>query len=320
MIIEQAKKVLKIEGESILALVDRIDDKFIEAVEILNACEGRVVVTGMGKSGLIGKKISSTLSSIGVPAFFLHPAEGIHGDLGMLAKRDVVIGLSNSGQTAELLNILPSIKRLGLKLISLTGGLDSPLAKKSDVVLDVSVAEEACPWDMVPTSSTTAALAMGDALAVALMHKKGVKPEDFSLLHPGGTLGKNILITVDDLMISSQDLPVVSPETPFKELVREITKKKKGVAIVVDQAGKLLGIVTDGDIRRLFGGELTDPTSLTAGDIMHKGPQTIEGDALAAKGLRLMEEFSITSLITIDKDGRPEGLIHLHDILKSGIV
>ncbi|MBI5748271.1 MAG: KpsF/GutQ family sugar-phosphate isomerase [Nitrospinae bacterium] len=319
MIIEQAKKVLLIESKAVASLVDRIDDNFVQAVELIYKCSSRVVVTGMGKSGIIGKKIASTLASIGTPALFLHPAEGIHGDLGMVTRGDVIICLSNSGETEEVLKLLPVIKRFNVRLIVITGNINSTLAKNSDVVLDASVDEEACPWDIVPTASTTASLAMGDALAIALLDRKGFKKEDFAILHPGGSLGKSLLLTVDDLMHKGDALPVVKEDTPFKDVIYEISSKKLGVTTVVDKNGALKGIVTDGDLRRLLE-KSKDIFGITAAEMMTGNPKVIGKNELAAKALQIMEQHSITSLLIVDERNSPTGIVHLHDLLKAGVV
>lgn len=318
--IEQAKKVLKIEAEAINALIDRVDDNLLRALDIIYSCKGRVVVTGMGKSGLIGKKIAATLASTGTPALFLHPAEGGHGDIGMVTKGDVVIAISRSGETEEIIKILPSLKRLDIKLIALTGSPHSTLAKASDVVLDVSVKEEACPLGLVPTASTTASLAMGDALAVSLLLKRGFKEEDFAFFHPGGSLGKRLLIKVNDLMHTGDKIPLITPDTPMTKAIMEISSKRLGVTIVADEEKKILGIITDGDLRRgieKWGREFFD---MKAGDVMTKNPKSIREEELATKALAVMENYSITSLIVPDDGGKAKGIIHLHDILKQGIV
>lgn len=320
MVIENAKRVLRIEAESIQSLIERIGEEFLQAIDILLFCEGRVVVTGMGKSGIIGKKIAATLASTGTPALFLNPAEGIHGDLGMITKGDVLIAISNSGETEELNKILPLIKRLDVKLISLTGGLNSTLAMISDVVLDVGVKEEACPFGLIPTASTTAALAMGDALAVALLEKRGFKEEDFAFYHPGGTLGKKLLLKVEDLMHKGKDIPVVYEDASMKDAILEISSKKLGMTSVLDNKGKLSGIITDGDLRRLLEKGETDIFRIKANDVMTRNPKTIKGSELAAKAVSIMEQHSITSLIVVNEDNKPEGIIHLHDLLKTGVV
>lgn len=321
--IEQAKRVLRIEAEAVERLIDRIDHNFERAVDMILQCKGRVVVTGMGKSGLIGKKIAATLASTGTPALFLHPAEGAHGDLGMVTRGDTVIALSNSGETEEITRMLPALKRLNITLISLTGNPDSTLAKNSDVVINVGVAEEACPLGLAPTASTTAALAMGDALAVALLDKRGFKEEDFACFHPGGALGKRLLLRVKDLMHTGDDIPRVTEQTLLKDAIYEISSKKMGVTAVLDQNGILVGVISDGDLRRWM--EKTEKSGenlLTkrAAEIMTRDPKVIGKDALAAEALALMERHSITCLIVTGPDLKPEGVIHLHDLLRAGVV
>lgn len=320
MSLEQAKKVLRIEADAISSLIERIGENFLKALDILSSCKGRVVVTGMGKSGIIGKKIAATLASTGTPALFLHPAEGVHGDLGMITKGDVLLAISNSGETEELNKILPLIKRLDVKLISLTGGLNSTLAKASDVVLDVGVKEEACPLGLIPTASTTSALAMGDALSIALLEMRGFKEEDFAFFHPGGNLGKKLLLKVEDLMHRGKDIPKVHENTLMKDTILEISSKKLGITAVVDSDDRLKGVITDGDLRRWLEKGEADLFKTEASDVMTKSPKTIEGDSLAAKAVSVMEHYSITSLIIVDRDRRPEGIIHLHDLLKAGVV
>ncbi len=320
---EQARKVLKIEAEAVAALIDRIDSSFERAVEMILECEGRVVVTGMGKSGLIGKKIAATFASTGTPALFLHPAEGIHGDLGMVTRGDTVIALSNSGETEEISRMLPSLKRLGIRIIALTGNPESTLAKNSDVVINVGVKEEACPLGLAPTASTTATLAMGDALAVALLDKRGFKEEDFACFHPGGTLGKKLLLRVKDLMHVKEAIPMVTVTTLIKDAIYEISSKKMGITAVVNDKGKLVGVISDGDLRRWM--EKTEKTgenllSKKAEDIMTKKPKIASKDSLAAEAVAIMEKNSITCLIVADAESRPEGVIHLHDLLKAGVV
>ncbi len=319
MFIEQARTVLKIEAEAINALIDRIDDNLIKAIDIIYACKGRIVVTGMGKSGLIGKKISATLASTGTPALFLNPAEGGHGDIGMMAKGDVVIAISNSGETDEIIRILPVLERLDNKLIALTGNLNSTLAGTAEVILDVSVREEACPMGLVPTASTTAALAMGDALAVALLNKRGFKEDDFAFFHPGGNLGRRLLLTVGEIMHAGKAIPVVDFNTLMKDAVCEISFKRLGMTVVMDKTSKLAGIITDGDLRRGLEKWGEKFFSLKSEDVMTQNPRTIKRDTLAVKAISIMEKHSITSLVIIDSDGRAEGIVHLHDLLKSGI-
>ncbi len=320
-VIEEAKKVLRIEAQSILDLIDRIDENFSKAVDLLYGCKGRVVLMGMGKSGLVGRKIASTFASTGTPSFFIHPAEGLNGDFGMLAREDLVMVISNSGETRELLEVLPLIKRYGNKLIALTGNLRSTLAKAADVCLNIHVKTEACPLGLAPTASTTATLALGDALAVTLMIKKGFKEEDFALLHPGGTLGKRLLLTVKDLMHVGDAFPKVSESTLMKDVIFEITSKRLGVTAVLNEEGHLVGVITDGDLRRALE-RFNDLLNRRASEVMTRNPKWIEKDALAAKAIQRMEEYSITSLFVFDRPGEriPVGVIHLHDLLKAGVV
>ena len=320
-ILEEAKRVLRVEAQSILELVERIDENFSQAVDLLYTCKGKVVLMGMGKSGLVGRKISSTFASTGTPSFFLHPAEGLNGDFGMLAKEDVIIAISYSGETRELLEVLPLIKRYGNRLITFTGNLNSNLAKAGDVNLDIRVKEEACPLGLAPTASTTATLALGDALAVALMGKKNFKKEDFAILHPGGILGKRLLLKVEDLMHTGKAFPMVSGKTLMKEAVFEITSKRLGVTGVSNTEGHLVGVITDGDLRRALE-KFSDLFNREASEVMTKNPKWIEKEALAAKAVQRMEEYSITSLFVFNKAGDkvPVGIIHLHDLLKAGVV
>ena len=319
--IEEAKRVLRIEARSILDLAERVDETFARALDLLYSCQGRVVLMGMGKSGLVGRKIASTFASTGTPAFFLHPAEGLNGDFGMLAKEDVVVAISNSGETRELLEVLPLVKRYGNRLIVLTGNLDSTLAKAGDVSLNIHVKEEACPLGLAPTASTTATLALGDALAIALMQRKGFKEEDFALLHPGGALGKRLLLKVEDLMHVGRAFPMVSEKALMKEAIFEITSKRLGVTGVCNQDGQLVGVITDGDLRRALE-RFNDLLHRQVSEVMTRNPKRIEKDALAAKAVQRMEEFSITSLFVFEKPGDtiPAGIIHLHDLLKAGVV
>lgn len=319
MIADRAKRVLRIEADAILALIPRLDERFDRAVEILRDCRGRVALTGMGKSGSIAQKIASTMASTGTPSFFIHPAEGGHGDLGMLVRGDVVVAVSNSGETNELIELLPAIKRLGLRLISLVGDPSSTLAKQSDVAIDVSVAAEACEMVVAPTASTTAALAMGDALAVALLEERGFTEQDFAMLHPAGSLSRRLLWRVLDLMHVGEQIPAVSQEALMSDAIEEISRKKLGMTAVVDAAGKLTGIITDGDLRRALqkGGDLLQRR---VKECMMPHPKTIDREALAAKALETMERLSITSLLIVDPQGRPDGVIHLHDLLKAGVV
>lgn len=310
-----ALEVLQSEANAILGLIDRIDANFEKAVELLAACKGRVVLTGMGKSGIICRKIAATFSSTGQPALFLHPAEAIHGDLGMVVPGDVVVSISNSGETAELLRLLEMLKRLGIPLIALTGRSQSTLARYSDVVLDVSVAQEACPMNLVPTASTTASLAMGDALAMCLMVQRGFKEEDFARLHPGGKLGMKLL-KVSELMRTGDAVPIVRSNTPMKDVMYEMSRKGIGVTSVLDDKDRVLGIISDGDLRRHL--EKDDQLlKRNAEDVMTRDPITIAADDLATKALNLMEQKRITSLLILDQDKKIQGIIHLHDLWRT---
>ncbi len=313
-----AQEVLQIEADSILKLKERIGEDFEKAIDILYNCKGRVIVTGMGKSGHIGKKIAATLSSTGTPSYFLHPAESTHGDSGLITREDVVIAISNSGETAELMNLLPLIERFGVKMVAMTGKKESTLGKKADVVLDISVEKEACPLGKAPTASTTATLAMGDAVAICLLKKRGFTEEDFLMFHPSGALGRGVLYHVSDLMITGDRIPVLSENTRFHETIQFISDKKLGCAIMVDNKGLMTGILTDGDIRRTLL-KYNDTSNLVTKDVMTKNPKIILETDLAAKALHIMEKHSITSLAVCDKDGKPVGLIHIHDLLKAGV-
>ena len=309
---ETAKKVLRIEAEAIIELLDRIDERFEKAVDVLCTCSGRVVVTGMGKSGIICKKIAATLSSTGTPALFLHPAEAIHGDLGMVVRGDIVLAISNSGETEEILSLLETLKRLGIPVISMVGNPQSTLARYSDVVLDVSIRREACPLGLAPTASTTATLALGDALAIVLSERKGFKAEDFASLHPGGKLGKR-LMKVENLMHVGAEVPLVDVKTPMRDVIYEISRKGLGMTCVVKEDSKVAGIITDGDLRRLL---QRDENALgkTAGDCMNPNPRLIDRRALAVTALQIMEERKITSLLVASEEGKIEGVLHLHDL------
>lgn len=315
---ELAKDVLDIEAKAILRLKNNIGDDFDKAVDILYNCKGRVIVTGMGKSGLIGKKIAATMSSTGTPTYFLHPAESTHGDSGVITRNDVIIAISNSGETQELLNLLPLIKRFGCEMIGMTGNLNSTLAKTSEVTLDISVEREACPLGKAPTASTTATLAMGDALAVCLMEKKGFTKEDFLMYHPSGKLGKGLTYKVRDLMITGDKMPVVSDDETFTDVINTISEYKLGMAMVVDSDRKLSGVLTDGDIRRTVI-KYHDISNLRIKDVMTSNPKRITSDAYAASALNLMEKFSITALAVVDENNVPVGVIHVHDLLRAGV-
>ncbi|HJV36783.1 KpsF/GutQ family sugar-phosphate isomerase [Geomonas sp.] len=320
MILAEAKRVIQVEAEALLNLASTIDSAFERAVEMILNASGRVVVTGMGKSGLIGQKIASTMASTGTPAFFLHPAEGIHGDLGMIMRGDVVIAISNSGETDEVVRILPIIKRLGASLIAMAGNPNSTLAKSGDIFLDISVKEEACPLGLAPTASTTVTLAMGDAIAVALLVSRGFKAEDFALFHPGGALGRRLLLKVEDIMHSGEALPLVSGSTLMREALFIITSKGLGITGVTGEDGSLFGVITDGDLRRALGKGL-DIINLPASDLMCPNPKRIGRNELAARALQQMEQYSITSLFVFADDSStvPVGIVHLHDLLKAGI-
>jgi len=319
-IIAEAKRVIQVEADALQAMAARIDGSFERAVELILASKGRVVVSGMGKSGLIGQKIASSMASTGTPALFLHPAEGIHGDLGMIMTGDVVIAISNSGETEEMLRILPAIKRIGAHVVAMTSNGTSTMARSSDVFLDVSVKEEACPLGLAPTASTTAALAMGDALAVALLVQRGFRAEDFAIFHPGGSLGKKLLLRVEDLMHSGEALPLVGEDILMKEALFVITAKGLGVTGVTAADGALRGVITDGDLRRALE-KGYDILGQKAAELMKLNPRRIRRHELAAAALQVMEHYSITSLFVFEDDSAPApcGIIHLHDILRAGI-
>lgn len=318
MSIEKGKEVIRIEADAVKALESRIDERFERAVGLLLECRGRVIVTGMGKSGIIGQKIAAMLTSTGTAALFLHPAEGLHGDLGAVMPDDVVIAISKSGSTEEIMRIMPMFRRQNVPVITLTGNIKSALAQRSDVVLDVSVKEEACPWDLVPTASTTATLVMGDALALALFQERGFSLEEFATFHPGGDIGRRLLLTVDDVMRSGEDVPVIGMDTLLTEAVLVISSKRLGATCVVDEKGALLGIITDGDLRRLMESR-QNIWELHAGDVMTKDPKTVTSGVLAAKALHVMETHSINALIVLDENGAPVGMVHIHDLIKAGL-
>lgn len=315
MIIEQAKEVLKIEAQGVLDLIDRVGAEFDKALQIIVKSKGRVIITGMGKSGLVGRKISSTLSSTGTPSIFLHPAEALHGDLGMVTRDDVILAISNGGHTQEINKILPMIKKeMGAKIISLTGNTDSPMARMSDVTIDVSVEREACPITMAPTTSTTATLAMGDAMAVVLMKLRRFGQKDFKRFHPGGTLGERLGTKVREVMFTGDNIPVVKLGTAIYDAIVEIDSKGIGVTVVVDEDNRVAGILTDGDIRRALMKQ-EKIYSMNVDDVMTPSPRTIDENMYAAEALGIMELYQITHLIIIDSDKRLKGILHLHDIL-----
>ena len=313
--LELAKQVLQIEADAVRALIDRLDERFVDAVNLLAECQGRVIVTGMGKSGIISRKIAATFSSTGTPAYFLHPAEAVHGDLGVIQREDLLLAVSQSGETPEILRLLETLKRLGARLIAITGLPTSALGQAADVTLDCRVDSEACPMNLVPTASTTAALALGDALAMTLLVKKGFREDDFANLHPGGHLGKRLL-RVERLMHTDSQMPTVRPLTPLPEVVATMSAKGLGMTCVISEDGKLMGIITDGDLRRCLS-EQTDLMALTAGNIMTRSPVTIAESALAAQALNLMEERRVTSLVVVDRDNRVSGVVHLHDLWRT---
>ncbi|MCW8811831.1 MAG: KpsF/GutQ family sugar-phosphate isomerase [Ignavibacteriaceae bacterium] len=317
-IIKTGRNVIRIEADAVANLEKSINQDFVKAIDIIYATKGRVVLTGMGKSGLIARKIVATLNSTGTAAIYLHPTDALHGDLGMVRKEDVVIIISKSGSTEEIAKLMPMFKRLGVKLIAMSGNPNSSLVKQSDIFLNISVKEEACPHDLAPTSSTTATLVMGDALSVALLQKRGFTAEDFALLHPGGSLGKRLSLKIDEIMIKGDGVPVVKENSSIKDIILEMTSKRLGTTCVVDNAGKLSGIITDGDLRRLLE-KTMDVKHLVATDIMSKKPKVTEKDYLASFALQLMESHKITSLIITDKNKKPIGIVHLHDLINLGL-
>jgi arabinose-5-phosphate isomerase len=314
----KGKEVVRIEAEAVAALEERIGQQFADAVEMIFRCTGRVVIAGMGKSGIIARKIVATLNSTGTPSLFLHPSDALHGDLGMVRKEDVVILVSKSGDTVELHALVPMLKRIGVPIIAMLGSISSKLSGLADIVLDVSVRTEACPYDLAPTSSTTATLVLGDALAMALLERKNFTEEDFALYHPGGNLGKRLLLRVGELMTSGNAVPKVLKNIPLRDAILEMTSKRLGATCVVDAAGKLAGIITDGDLRRLLQ-KTTDVTHITAEMAMTKQPKTINKELLAAVALQEMEAHNITQLIVVDREQHPVGMLHLHELVKAGL-
>ncbi len=318
-IIQSGQRVLKMESEAINALCQRIDEDFVQVVQLIDRCKGHLIITGIGKSGLVGKKIAATFSSAGIPAVFLHAAEGCHGDLGVISQNDVVIALSNSGETDEILRLLPTFNRLNVSLVAITGNPKSNLGKRSDFVLNIGVGEEACSLGLLPTSSTTATLAMGDALAVSLLEIRGFKEEDFALNHPGGSLGRKLLTLVNDLMHTGDAVPKVLENSAIHEVISEMSRKGFGSTLVIDGQERLLGIITDGDLRRMIETK-SDLTSILAKEVMSPNPKTIHSDNMATKAVKVMETHKITSLVVSDQPGIIHGIIHLQDLLKAGIV
>lgn len=317
-IISKGKEVIGIEGNAVLNLQNSIDNQFVRAVNVILNSKGRVVFTGMGKSGIIARKIVATMNSTGTAAFYLHPTDALHGDLGMVRKDDIIILVSKSGHTEELLQLIPMLKRINVTLIGMLGEPDSKIGRECNIVLNVEVKEEACPYDLAPTSSTTAALVMGDALAITLLELRGFSEEDFAMLHPGGSLGKRLSLKISEIMISGKDIPIVDENTSIKDTIFVITSKRLGMTCVVDLNGQLSGIITDGDLRRLLEKTL-DIKNLSAGEVMTRKPKTLSKDLLASFALTQMENHNITSLIVVDKENRPDGIVHLHDLVKLGL-
>jgi arabinose-5-phosphate isomerase len=316
--LDSARRTIGLERDAVATLLDRLDQRFEKACDLLLACKGRVVVTGMGKSGHIGTKIAATLASTGTPSLFVHPAEASHGDMGMITASDAVIALSNSGSTTEIVTLLPLLKRLGIPLISLTGNADSVLAKAADVNLDAGVAEEACPLGLAPTSSTTVALVMGDALAIALLEARGFTAEDFAFSHPGGALGRKLLLKVEDVMRTGAAIPQVDPDTPLSQALLVISAKGIGMTTVIGPDRTLLGVFTDGDLRRTLD-HGADIRSVRIGDVMSRKAKTVRADMLAAEAMRIMDQYKISSLVVVDDHQHPVGALHLHDMLRAGL-
>ncbi len=317
--LQSAQRTIAMERDAVAALLPRLDARFERACEILFACKGRIVVTGMGKSGHIGTKIAATLASTGSPSMFVHPAEASHGDMGMITANDVVLALSNSGNTAEIITLLPLLKRLRVPLVSMTGNVESTLAKSADVNLDVSVDEEACPLNLAPTSSTTAALVVGDAIAIALLEARGFTAEDFAFSHPGGTLGRKLLLKVEDVMRSGSAVPRVSSDLPLSRALLEMSAKGLGMTTIVDADDKLLGVFTDGDLRRALDRGI-DISATTVGKVMNTHCKTVTAHMLAAEAMNTMDNFKISALVVVDDQQRPIGALHLHDLLRAGLV
>ncbi|MDH4611225.1 KpsF/GutQ family sugar-phosphate isomerase [Pseudomonas sp. BN102] len=318
-LIKSAQRTIQLEREAIDALMPRIDADFVRACELILACKGRVVVVGMGKSGHVGKKIAATLASTGTPSFFVHPAEASHGDMGMITGEDVVLALSNSGSTAEIVTLLPLIKRLGIPLISLTGNPDSPLAKAASANLDARVAQEACPLNLAPTSSTTASLVLGDALAIALLEARGFTAEDFAFSHPGGALGRRLLLKVENIMHGGDNLPFVARGTPLREALLEMTRKGLGMTAVLETDGQLAGIFTDGDLRRTLDKGI-DVRQACIDDVMTIHGKTVRPEMLAAEALKIMDDHKINVLVVVDAADRPVGALHIHDLTRAGVI
>jgi arabinose-5-phosphate isomerase len=318
-LLSRGERVLETEVAAIHAVKARLNSSFVAACRLLLTCTGRVVVSGMGKSGHIGNKIAATLASTGTPAFFLHPAEAGHGDIGMIARGDVFLAISNSGETAELLTILPAVKRLGIPIVAMTGRLESTLAKTADAILDVSVPEEACPHNLAPTASTTATLAMGDALAVAVLEARGFTPDDFARSHPGGALGRRLLLRIEDVMRTGEALPTVSPDASLRDGLLEMSRKGLGMTAIVDADGRVLGIFTDGDLRRTLD-KAVDLHAQRMADVMTANPKTVRAGMLAAEAVHLMESSRITQLLVVDERHTLIGALNIHDLFRAGVM
>ena len=318
-LIQSAQRTIRLEAEAVTSLLERIDADFLRACEMILACKGRVVVVGMGKSGHIGNKIAATLASTGTPAFFVHPAEASHGDMGMITRDDVVLALSNSGSTAEIVTLLPLIKRLGIQLISMTGNPESPLAQAAEVNLDARVAQEACPLNLAPTSSTTVSLVLGDALAIALLEARGFTAEDFAFSHPGGALGRRLLLKVENVMHSGERLPLVPRGTSLREALLEMTRKGLGMTVITEADGKLAGIFTDGDLRRTLDKGI-DVRDASIDQVMTLHGKTARAEMLAAEALKIMEDHKINALVVVDDADRPVGALNMHDLLRAGVM
>ncbi|MBN1398030.1 MAG: KpsF/GutQ family sugar-phosphate isomerase [Bacteroidetes bacterium] len=317
-VIQKGKEIIRIEAEAIAALESHINGNFAASVDLIFKAKGRVVLTGMGKSGIIARKIAATMNSTGTPSAFMHPSDAVHGDLGMVTPNDIVICISKSGDTAELRQLLPRFRQIGVKVIAMVGNPNSPLGKQSDLILDTSVREEACPYDLAPTSSTTAALAMGDALAITLLQKRNFTKEDFAMFHPGGNLGKQLLLKVDAMMITGSDIPVVNENVSVSDAIVEISSKRLGATCVVNDSGVLCGMLTDGDLRRLLQKRI-DISGLTVGKVMTTNPKTISQNMLAAQALEIMESFKITQLVVVNAGNHPVGILHLHSLVEAGL-
>ena len=318
-LIDSAQRTIRLELEAVQELLPRINADFIKACELILSCKGRVVVVGMGKSGHIGNKIAATLASTGTPSFFVHPAEASHGDMGMITKDDIVLALSNSGSTAEIITLLPLIKRLGIRLISMTGNPDSPLAKAADVNLDARVSQEACPLNLAPTSSTTASLVLGDALAIALLEARGFTAEDFAFSHPGGALGRRLLLKVENVMHAGERLPLVSRGTSLRDALLEMTRKGLGMTVIIEANGKLAGIFTDGDLRRTLDKGI-DVREASIDQVMTLHGKTARAEMLAAEALKIMEDHKINALVVVDDEDKPVGALNMHDLLRAGVM